>query len=324
VVQRRPARKAVTCVGRPVRTLSSLGVRQFLTWLLMGSLIFMLDAGMVCAQTVSNSLSAPEQTIGGSSSVLAEIIVTGTRESGITVANSAAPVQILSAAALKTAAGNPTLMTALAQTVPSFTQQGFGNDMAAQTLQAKLRGLSCNDVLVLVNGKRRHGTANIEVDSGPFQGCAGVDLGFIPLDAVDHIEVLKDGAAAQYGSDAIAGVINIILKTNSSGGTVSGTYGGYKDGGGDTGEVSANAGFQPIPGSYLNVTAESDHHGSSNRSGIDEQVLNPANLDTYPGSNMPQAPGYPYLGAEEGDAQYDLKLLELNAGFNFDHSIEFS
>ena len=68
-------------------------------------------------------------------------------------------------------------------------------------------------------------------------------LDFIPLDAIDHIEVLTDGAAAQYGSDAIAGVINIILKKNSSGGTVSGTYGNYMDGGGDTGDVSANAGF---------------------------------------------------------------------------------
>jgi len=254
---------------------------------------------------------------------LDQIIVTGSRETGLTAADSPAPIQTIGAAALKTVGGNPTLLAALAQIVPSFTEQGFGNDMAAQTLQAKLRGLSCNDVLVLVNGKRRHGTANIEVDSGPFQGCAGVDLGFIPLDAIDHIEVLKDGAAAQYGSDAIAGVINIILKKNSSGGNVTGTYGGYKDGGGDTGEVSANAGFQPIPGSYLNVTVESHHHGSSNRSGIDEQVLSPANLDTYPGSNMPEAPGYPYLGAEEGDAQYDLKLFELNAGFKFDDGIEF-
>ena len=67
-------------------------------------------------------------------------------------------------------------MTALAQIVPSFVPQAFGNDMAGETLQAKLRGLSCNDVLVLVNGKRRHGTANIEVDpGGPYQGCAGVD-----------------------------------------------------------------------------------------------------------------------------------------------------
>lgn len=272
-------------------------------------LILALGTGAACAQTAANALD--------------EVIVTGSRESGITAANSGAPVQILSAAALKALAGNPDLLAALAQAVPSFTAQAFGNDMAGQTLQARLRGLSCNDVLVLVNGKRRHTAANFEVDGGPFQGCAGVDLDFIPIDAIDHIEVLTDGAAAQYGSDAIAGVINIILKKNSSGGNVSATYGGYMDGGGDTGDVAGNAGFQPLDNSYFNITGEVHDHGASNRSAIDERVINPANLATYPGSNMPEAAGYPYLGAEEGDAHYDLKLFELNSGFDFPDGVQF-
>jgi len=286
-------------------------------------LVFVLGAGTVCAQTAASGSSAADPSGPAAVDVLDEVIVTGSRESGFTAANSAAPVQILSAAALKTVAGNPELLAALAQVVPSFTAQAFGNDMAGQTLQARLRGLSCNDVLVLVNGKRRHTTANIEVDSGPFQGCAGVDLDFIPIDAIDHIEVLTDGAAAQYGSDAIAGVINIILKKNHAGGNLSGTYGGYMDGGGDTGDVSANAGFQPLESSYFNVTAEVHDHGASNRSAIDERVIDPANLATYPDSNMPEAAGYPYLGAEEGDAHYDLKLFELNAGFNFPDGVQF-
>lgn len=283
-------------------------------------LIFVLGTVAVYAQTLAANTSAAG---AATASALDEVIVTGSRASGVTAANSGAPVQILSATALKTVAGNPDLLAALAQIVPSFTSQAFGNDMAGQTLQAKLRGLSCNDVLVLVNGKRRHTTANIEVDSGPFQGCAGVDLDFIPIDAIDHIEVLTDGAAAQYGSDAIAGVINIILKKNYTGGNVSGTYGGYMDGGGDTADVSANAGFQPIENSYFNITAEVHNHGASNRSAIDERVINPANLATYPNSNMPEVNGYPYLGAEEGDAHYDLKLFELNAGFNFPDGVQF-
>ena len=124
-------------------------------------------------------------------------------------------------------------MTALAQLVPSLQMEAFGFDEGGQTLLARLRGLSPNHVLVLVNGKRRHTTANLAVDSGsPYQGGAGVDLNFIPLDAIDHIEVLTEGAAAQYGTDAIAGVINIILKKNSSGGKLDGTYGKYYDGGG--------------------------------------------------------------------------------------------
>ncbi len=246
---------------------------------------------------------------------LNEIIVTGSREHDITAATSAAPIQIVSATALRRAGGNPTLVTTLAQLIPSFTAQPFGNDMAGQTLQARLRGLSCNDVLVLVNGKRRHTTANIEVDSGPYQGCAGTDLNFIPLASIARIEVLNQGAAAQYGSGAIAGVINIILKKNASGGTLSGTYGGYIDGGGGTNDVSANAGFAPLAHSYLNVTAEIHHHGSSNRSAVDERVINPANLATYPNSNMLAVNGYPLLGAEEGDGHFTLKLFEFNAGF---------
>ncbi|MGC8519560.1 MAG: TonB-dependent receptor plug domain-containing protein [Steroidobacteraceae bacterium] len=247
---------------------------------------------------------------------LSEVLVLGSRETGVTVAESSVPVQLISAPALSEAAGNPSLVAALAQLVPAFTAQSFGNDMAGQTLQARLRGLSCNDVLVLVNGERRHTTANIEVDSGPYQGCAGTDLNFIPVAAISRIEVLNQGAAAQYGSGAIAGVINIILKKRASGGTLRGTYGGYMDGGGLTGDVSVNAGFAPLPHSYLNVTAEVHHHGSSNRSAIDERVINPSNLATYPDSNMLEVPGYPYLGAEEGDGQYDLKLFELNSGFS--------
>ncbi len=266
--------------------------------------------------------SAPVASPAGNGA-LSEIIVTGSREHDITAGESAAPVQILRAAALQRAAGNPSAVAALAQWVPAYTAQPFGNDMAGQTLQAKLRGLSCNDVLVLVNGKRRHTTANIEVDSGPYQGCAGTDLNFIPVAAISRIEVLTQGAAAQYGSGAVAGVINIILKKSASGGTLSGTYGGYMDGGGVTGDVSMNAGFAPLKHSYFNVTAEIHHHGTSNRSAVDERVVNPANLASYPNSNMPQIAGYPYLGAEEGDGQYDLKLFEFNSGVHFADGLTF-
>ncbi|MFI4981101.1 MAG: TonB-dependent receptor plug domain-containing protein, partial [Nevskiales bacterium] len=153
------------------------------------------------------------------------VVVTGTRTTTLQAADSPAPIQVLSAQALQTASGNPDLINTLAQIVPSLTAQGFGGDQANQTLQAKLRGLSPNHVLVLVDGKRRHTTGNLAVLGGPYQGGAGADLNFIPLAAIDHIEVLTEGAAAQYGTDAIAGVINIILKKKASGGMVSGTYG---------------------------------------------------------------------------------------------------
>ena len=148
------------------------------------------------------------------------VIVTGTRASGVDAFSSSSPIQVLSAESIENA-GRPDLMNALANIVPSFTAQAFGGDMANQTLQAKLRGLSPNHTLVLVNGKRRHTTSSLAILGGPYQGGAGVDLNFIPVDAIDHVEVLTEGAAAQYGTDAIAGVINIILKKDGDGGTLS-------------------------------------------------------------------------------------------------------
>src|SRR6202008_908917 len=107
---------------------------------------------------------------------------------------------------------------AIAQNIPSFTAQAIGGDTANLPLSARLRGLSPNDTLVLVNGKRRHPTGNLHVLGGPYQGAATADLSLIPVDAIDHVEVLQDGAAAQYGTDAIAGVVNLILKSSNHGG----------------------------------------------------------------------------------------------------------
>jgi iron complex outermembrane receptor protein len=284
-----------------------------------GALLLLLSSGAAMAQPAGT-----DATAAGSTDVLDQVIVTGSRQSGLTAANSPAPVQIISADALKTVAGSPDLLTALSQIVPSFVMQAFGNDLAGETLQAKVRGLSPNDVLVLVDGKRRHTTANLEVDLGdPYQGGAGVDFNFIPLDAIDHIEVLTDGAAAQYGTDAIAGVINIILKKGASGGSLTGTYGNYMDGGGNTGDVSANVGFAPFENSYLNLTAEVHHHGDSNRGAIDPRVMNAADSGTLPNSNVVNAPGYPYLNGQEGDAKYDLKIFSLNGGVDLGNGQEF-
>ena len=281
--------------------------------------VFLLYAGAALAQSGGTEPATPAPA-----DALDQIIVTGSRQAGLKAADSPAPVQIISAEALKTASGNPDLLTALAQIVPSFSMQAFGNDLAGETLQARLRGLSPNDVLVLVNGKRRHTTANLEVDLGdPYQGGAGVDFNFIPLDAIDHIEVLTDGAAAQYGTDAIAGVINIILKKRSSGGDVTGTYGNYMDGGGNTADVSANVGFEPMKGGFVNLTAEVHHHGDSNRGALDPRVINAAASGKYPNSNVVNAPGYPYLNGQLGDAAYELKILSLNAGFDFGNGQEF-
>jgi iron complex outermembrane receptor protein len=239
------------------------------------------------------------------------VIVTGTRATGLKAENSASPVQVLDATSLART-GQPDLLQALAQNLPSLNAQAFGGDMANMTLSARLRGLSPNNTLVLVNGKRRHGTSNLAVLGGPYQGGAAADLNYIPVAAIDHIEVLQDGAAAQYGTDAIAGVVNIILKSNYKGGTVNLNGGGYGDGGGHTGDGAANIGLTPFTDAFLSLTLETKYHGFSDRGGIDPRVTDPATLASMP--QLTNAPGYPNINHISGDAQYRQHIFAANFG----------
>ena len=271
-------------------------------------------ASFACTPLV---LHAQEATDAAASSTADEpepetVIVTGTRSAGVDALKSSSPVQVLSADDLASA-GRPDLMNSLANVVPSFTAQAFGGDMANQTLQAKLRGLSPNHVLVMVNGKRRHTTSSLAILGGPYQGGAGVDLNFIPVDSIDHVEVLTEGAAAQYGTDAIAGVINIIQRRDPNGGAFSYSHGGMYAGDGDTSAYTGNMGFEATSGSYLNFAAEYREHDHTNRGYIDPRVVDSARLATFPNSNMPYADGYPYLNQIFGDAAYEIKLVSFNA-----------
>ncbi|WP_348694886.1 TonB-dependent receptor [Duganella fentianensis] len=285
-----------------------IGVAAVMSTLVIGSAYAVAPA----VDAVAGAAAAAADVAGDAA--VSAVIVTGTRATGMKVENSASPIQVLDATALQRT-GQPDLIQALAQNLPSFTAQAFGGDTANLTLSARLRGLSPNDTLVLINGKRRHGTANLAVLGGPYQGGAAADLNYIPVAAIDHIEVLQDGAAAQYGSDAIAGVINIILKSNNRGGTATVTGGGYVDGGGRTGDGAFNVGMEPFKDAYLSITGESKYHGYSDRGGIDPRVINPANMAAYPG--MFQQPGYPHVNHISGDAQYHLNVLAANFGYDF-------
>ena len=272
--------------------------------------LFGRAAGLAILAVLSSAGSA---AAAEDASTVNEIIVTGTRVAGLRAADSPAPIQVLSAPALARV-GSPGLIDALALSVPSFNAQAVGGDMANETLSARLRGLSPNHVLVLINGKRRHGVANLAILSSVFQGGAAADLNMIPVAAIDHIEVLQDGAAAQYGSDAIAGVINIILKSAPSGGSASASGGGYFDGGGKTGELDANAGFGQGSRGYLNLTADARIHDYSNRGGSDQRVVQAVQSGAHP--DWADLAGYPYVNRIFGDARYEQALLSLNAGYD--------
>ena len=174
---------------------------------------------------------------------LQTVVVTGTYAKNRRSGDSESAIDVIGAKELQ-ASGSTELATVLSRVLPSMNfPRPSGADASDAVRPAQLRGLAPDQVLVLVNGKRRHTSAVINVNGTVGRGSAPVDLNAIPLAAIDHIEVLRDGASAQYGSDAIAGVVNIILKKGPQGGEAEIGYGEYKEGDGQQITLRASGGF---------------------------------------------------------------------------------
>ncbi|WP_009407289.1 TonB-dependent receptor plug domain-containing protein [Pseudomonas bharatica] len=207
---------------------------------------------------------AEEAGTDTAASRLETVIVTGSRGSEKrTVTTSPAPIDVISAKQLQDT-GKPGLMEALSATVASFTlPEKTGWDASGMARAPSLRGLNAAQVLVLVNGKRRHTSATLNI-SGINAGAAPADLDLIPISAIDHVEVLRDGAAAQYGSDAIAGVINVILKADTSGTAVTNVGQGY-DGKKQTVQQSLNKGFEIGQDGVLQLALDARSQNDDNK-----------------------------------------------------------
>ncbi|MEN7538619.1 TonB-dependent receptor plug domain-containing protein [Aurantiacibacter flavus] len=271
------------------------------------------------AASLSTQAAAQADDSDNSSST---IIVTGTRAQGVAASDSAAPIQIVGADAFERV-GQPDLTQGLQQNLPSITAQSLGGDSGNFTLSAALRGLNPNHTLVLINGKRRHPSANFQVSpgSGAYQGAAAADLNLIPVDAIARVEVLQDGAAAQYGTDAIAGVINIILKDSATSRSVSLTGGQYFKGDGETGNAQVNLGLPLGNDGYLNLTGEARIHERSQVGGIDYRAQNPDgsvrdDLSDLDAIGVATNENYPYVNIAQGDAMYRLYNFAYNAGYD--------
>ncbi|MES2104339.1 MAG: TonB-dependent receptor [Pseudomonadota bacterium] len=197
------------------------------------------------------------------------VVVTGTRTVKRTVSDSEAPIDVLTSKDLQSTGSNE-LATVLSRLLPSlnFPRPAVADNSSA-VRPAQLRGLSPDQTLVLVNGKRWHTTAVANVSGAAGRGSAPADLNTIPLAAIDRVEVLRDGAAAQYGSDAIAGVINIILKKGAAGGEIQAGLGQYDKGDGTQGNLSANFGTQLTDRGWLRFTLEQNNQNQTNRAGAD-------------------------------------------------------
>ena len=197
------------------------------------------------------------------------VVILGSRRAARSADDTIAPVDVISGEELNKQ-GDVDILNVLRTSVPSFNvnEQPI-SDAATLVRPANLRGLPPDSTLVLVNGKRRHRSAVIAfLGGGISDGAQGADLSVIPSIALKQLEVLRDGAASQYGSDAVAGVLNFQLRDNTEGLIVEGQWGSTYEGDGDQFRIAANFGV-PIPiaqGGFLNVSAEYGEADATDRS----------------------------------------------------------
>jgi iron complex outermembrane receptor protein len=237
----------------------------------------LLAASLVLASAVALAQAAPETAQSGE---VEELIVTGTAAKDRTVLDSPVPIDLLSAEDLaRTGAVSDELGQALAAVAPSFNFPRQSNSGTSDHVRAgQLRGLSPDQLLVLVNGKRRHGSAVVNSETKIGRGTAAVDFNTIPLSAVERVEILRDGAGAQYGSDAVAGVINVLFDEDPDRTDIEASFGAHvthheptdrdiRDG--ETFTLNASTGFA-LPGEgFLRIGGEFEDRNKTNRAGFD-------------------------------------------------------
>ncbi|PCH78425.1 MAG: TonB-dependent receptor [Flavobacteriaceae bacterium] len=268
---------------------------------------------------------------------LDEVVLVGSRSTGRTIIDSPVPVDVIDVAKLASLGPQTTINEILNYVAPSFTSTtqtvADGTDHVDP---ASLRGLGPDQLLVLINGKRRHKSSLVNVNGTVGTGTVGTDMNSIPTAAISKIEVLRDGAAAQYGSDAVAGVINIILKkaTNeltinlNTGANISQHSEKYGKGGmdGEKFVIDANYGIAlGDNGGYINFTGSLENRGATNRSdamgqptytmfdiatrklGYDQAfAMSPSVLSSYVAGLDPSLKAVYDTGIANGDSFYDI------------------
>lgn len=284
------------------------------------------------------------------------IVVTGTRRADRTLADSPVPVDVITAESLSTS-GYTETNRLLNQQIPSFNfPQPSITDGTDVVRPATLRGLNPDQTLVLVNGKRRHSSALLNINGSVGRGTSAVDINLIPSIALERVEVLRDGAAAQYGSDAIAGVINFQLRNAPEGGRITVNYGLYNTdirrirevtgvvqgaGGvpalnpdgtlqvtredkdrhvtdGHTLTIAGTVGLPIVDGGHLNLSAEFQRRAPTNRTGPD--VRRQYNL--IAGALDPRELTFDRISHRYGDAKTDDLKLFVNFGAPITDAVE--
>lgn len=275
-------------------------------------------AAAVAAVAVSSLGVAPVYAQGDAN--LEELVVVGSRVAGRSAEDLPVPVDTLSAEALERT-GQTEVGRMLQALAPSFNFSSSSISDGTDALRpATLRGLGPDQTLVLINGKRRHQASLIHINTSVGRGTAGTDLNAIPSASIERIEVLRDGAAAQYGSDAIAGVINIVLKTDAEYGQVDVSYGEFSEGDGETTNVNINKGFALGSEGYFNASLNFRDRGNTNRAGLHGSCQFSGCVDTDNDGIL--EPGDPREATADrntfriGDADSEQVAFTLNAAYN--------
>jgi len=250
------------------------------------------------------------------------IVVTGTRAEGRTALESTAPVDVISAGTLENN-GSTELNVALSYALPSFNfPQPAITDGTDHVRPATLRGLGPDQTLVLVNSRRRHASALVNLNGSVGRGSSAVDLNTIPVSAIGRVEVLRDGASAQYGSDAIAGVINVGLREAREGGQVTASFGQYATdiplvdqprsaSDGDTTSLSGWVGLPLGAEGFLTLSAEYRDREPTNRAGPDTRQQYP----DLPGGGLdPREQSFDRINHRFGLSASEALSLFANAG----------
>jgi iron complex outermembrane recepter protein len=260
---------------------------QLKAFLLAGIAIVTLPTGAY-AQDASPDKETPTTKIEPTAEVETITVIGSRSQTARSKLDTAAPVDTIGIETLE-GTGQAEVSQLVNFVAPSFNS-------AKQTIAngtdhidpATLRGLGPDQTLLLLNGKRQHTTALVNVNSTVGRGSVGYDMNAVPAAAIERIEVLRDGAAAQYGSDAIAGVINIALKRNNEGVKWRNQFGMTTQGDGETYQSSVNAGFKVGDGGFLNTTLSYLNRGATDRAGPYNNTVYLASLPAtrFPGTTF--------------------------------------
>ncbi len=251
---------------------------------------------------------------------LDEVIILGNRAKPRTILDSPVPIDNIGVEELVNS-GKPTIERMLTFKVPSFNAQNQAiSDATAHYDPADLRGLGPSRTLVLINGKRKNQSAQVYLNRTPGKGEVGIDLRSIPTAAIERVEVLRDGASAQYGSDAIAGVINMVLKKNVEYSTISARTGITSEGDGFNFAADFNTAFNFGDGGYINVTLGYYNQELTNRAGTPGTADLPS--DARP-NEIQWAIDNPDLGMKVGQPDMEKGDLFVNLSHPVGENAEF-